>query len=93
MNATTKLCKGGLLKLAALLDKLPAEADINRASVEWNGAADVLLSKGLDEVAAAYGLEIRERRFEYEDSCNIQRTAVLDGITLVQIVPIPEGGV
>ncbi len=93
MNATTKLCKEGLLKLAALLDKLPAEADINRASVEWNGAADVLLSRGLDEVAAAYGLEIRERRFEYEDSCNIQRTAVLNGITLVQIVPIPEGGV
>ncbi len=93
MNATTKLCKEGLLKLAALLDKLPAEADINRASVEWNGTADVLLSKGLDEVAAAYGLEIRERRFEYEDSCNIQRTAVLGGITLVQIVPIPEGGV
>ena len=93
MKATTKLCKEGLLKLAALLDKLPAEADINRASVEWNGTADVLLSKGLDEVVAAYGLEIRERRFEYEDSCNIQRTAVLDGITLVQIVPIPEGGV
>lgn len=90
MNATTKLCKEGLLKLEALMDKLPAAAEINRASSEWNGAADVLLSKGLDEVATAYALEIKERRFEYEDSCNIQRTAVLDGITLVQIVPVQK---
>lgn len=89
MNATTRLCKEGLLNLAALLDKLPVEADINRASSEWNGAADVLLSRGLDEVAAVYGLEIKEWRFEYEDFCNIQRTAVLDGITLVQIVSEP----
>lgn len=90
MNATTRLCKEGLLKLMALLDKLPAEADINRASSEWNGAADVLLSRGLDEVAAVYNLEIKERRFEYEDSCNIQRTAVIDGVTLVQIIPERE---
>lgn len=89
MNATTRLCKEGLLNLAALLDKLPVEADINRASSEWNGAADVLLNRGLDEVAATYGLEIKERRFEYEDSCSIHRTAVLDGITLVQIVSEP----
>lgn len=87
MNATTRLCKEGLLKLMALLDKLPAEADINCVSSEWNGAAEVLLRRGLDEVAVAYGLEIKERRFEYEDSCNIQRTAVIDGVTLVQIVP------
>lgn len=87
MNATTRLCREGLLKLMALLDKLPAEADINRVSSEWNGAAEVLLSRGLDEVAAAFGLEIKEQRFEYEDSCNIQRTAVIDGVTLVQIVP------
>lgn len=87
MNATTRLCKEGLLKLVALLDKLPAAADINRASSEWNGAADVLLNRGLAEVAAAYALEIKERRFEYEDSCNIQRTAVIDGVTLVQIAP------
>ena len=63
MTATTKLCKEGLMKLAALLDKLPAAAEINRASSEWNGAAEVLLSRGLDEVAAAYNLEISERRF------------------------------
>ena len=92
MTATTKLCKEGLLKLAELLDKLPAEAEINRASAEWNGAADVLLSRGLDVVAAVYGLEIKERRFEYEDSCNLQRTAVLDGILLVQIVSDSEVG-
>ena len=91
MTATTKLCKEGLIKLAALLDKLPAAAEINRASSEWNGAAEVLLSRGLDEVAAAYGLEVKERRFEYEDSCNIQRTAVLDGIILVEIIPVREG--
>ena len=90
MTATTKLCKEGLIKLAALLDKLPAAAEINRASSEWNGAAEVLLSRGLDEVAAAYNLEISERRFEYEDSSNIQRMAVLDGIALVQIVPVRE---
>jgi len=90
MTATTKLCKEGLMKLAALLDKLPAAAEINRASSEWNGAAEVLLSRGLDEVAAAYNLEISERRFEYEDSSNIQRMAVLDGIALVQIVPVRE---
>ena len=90
MPATTKLCKEGLMKLAALLDKLPAAAEINRASSEWNGAAEVLLSRGLDEVAAAYNLEISERRFEYEDSSNIQRMAVLDGIALVQIVPVRE---
>lgn len=90
MTATTKLCKEGLLKLAELLAKLPAEAEINRASSEWNGAAEVLLSRGLDEVAAAYNLEISERRFEYEDSSNIQRMAVLDGIALVQIVPVRE---
>lgn len=89
MNTTTRLCREGLLNLVSLMDKLPAEADINRASSEWNGAADVLLNRGLDEVAAAYGLEIKERRFEYEDSCNIQRTAVLDGVTLVQIAPEP----
>lgn len=93
MNATTKLCKEGLLRLAALMDKLPVEADVNRASSEWNGAADVLLNRGLDEVAAAYSLEIKERRFEYEDSCNIQRLVVLDGITLVQITSIQEGDV
>ena len=92
MTATTKLCKEGLIKLAALLDKLPAAAEINRASSEWNGAAEVLLSRGLDEVAAAYGLEVKERRFEYEDSCNTQRTAVLDGILLVQIVSDSEVG-
>ena len=91
MDVTAKLCKEGLLKLAALLDKLPADAEIGRADAEWNGAAEVLLRKGLDEVAAAYNLEIKERRFEYEDSCNIQRTAVLDGILLVQIVSVPEG--
>ena len=51
----------------------------------------MLLRKGLDEVAAAYNLEIKERRLEYEDSCYIQRTAVLDGILLVQIVSVPEG--
>ena len=90
MTATTKLCKEGLMKLAELLGKLPAEAEINRASSEWNGAAEVLLSRGLDVVVAAYGLEIKERRFEYEDSSNIQRTAVLNGITLVEIVPAPE---
>ena len=90
MTATTKLCKEGLMKLAALLDKLPAAAEINRASSEWNGAAEVLLSRGLDEVAAAYNLEISEHRFEYEDSSNIQRMAVLDGIALVQIVPVRE---
>lgn len=90
MTTTTKLCKEGLMKLAALLDKLPAAAEINRASSEWNGAAEVLLSRGLDEVAAAYNLEISERRFEYEDSSNIQRMAVLDGIALVQIVPVRE---
>lgn len=89
MNATTKLCREGLLKLVALLDKLPAEADINRASSEWNGAAEVLLNRGLDEIAAAYNLAISERRFEYENSCNIQRMAVLDGILLVQIVLEP----
>jgi hypothetical protein len=89
MTATTKLCKEGLMRLAALLDKLPAAAEINRASSEWNGA-EVLLSRGLDEVAAAYNLEISERRFEYEDSSNIQRMAVLDGIALVQIVPVRE---
>lgn len=87
MTATTKLCKEGLIKLAALLDKLPVAADINRASSEWNGAADVLLSHGLEEVAAAYSLEIKERRLE--DINTIQLTAVLDGITLVQFVPIP----
>ena len=89
MNVTTKLCKEGLLKLAALLDKLPADAEINRADSEWNGAAEVLLSKGLDEVAAACNLEIKERRFEAAQI--IQRTAVLDGILLVQIVSVPEG--
>lgn len=88
MNATTKLCKEGLLKLVALMDKLPVEADINRASSEWNGTADVLLRKGLDEVAAAYALEIKERRFE--ETHTIQRTTVLDEITLVQIVPDSE---
>ncbi len=88
MNATTKLCKEGLLRLVALMDKLPAEVDINRASSEWNGAADVLLRKGLDEVAAAYALEIKEQRFE--ETHTIQRTTVLDGITLVQIVPDSE---
>lgn len=93
MNATTKLCKEGLLKLVDLLDRLPVEADVNRASSEWNGSADILLSKGLDEVAAAYALEIKERRFEYEDSCSIQRMAVLDGIALVQIVPVLEDDV
>lgn len=87
MTATTKLCKEGLMKLAALLDKLPAAAEINRASSEWNGGADVLLSRGLEEVAAAYSLEIKERRLE--DINTIPLTAVLDGITLVQFVPIP----
>lgn len=90
MTATMKLCKEGLLKLAELLDKLPAEAEINRATSERYGGGDVLLTKGLDEVAAAYGLKIKERRFEYEASSNVQRTAVLDGITLVEIVPVRE---
>lgn len=85
MNATTKLCKEGLLKLVALMDKLPAEADINLASSEWNGAAEVLLRRGLDEIAGSYNLEIKERLFE--DGQFIQRMAVLNGTTLVQIDP------
>ncbi len=90
MTTRTRQRKEELLRLVDLIERLPVEVEINTASASSHDAPELLLTSGLDSVAAAYALEIQERRFEYEDSSNIQRTAVLDGITLVEIVPVQE---
>lgn len=92
MNVRTRQRKEELLRLVDLIERLPVEVEINTASASSHDAPELLLISGLASVAAAYGLEIKERRFEYEDSCNTQRTAVLDGILLVQIVSDSEVG-
>ena len=92
MTTRTRQRKEELLRLVDLIERLPVEVDINTARSSLYGGPELLLRSGLDSVAAAYGLEIKERRFEYEDSCNLQRTAVLDGILLVQIVSDSEVG-
>ena len=90
MTTRTRQRKEELLRLVDLIERLPAEVEINTARSSSHGDPELLLTSGLDSVAAAYALEIQERRFEYEDSSNIQRTAVLDGVTLVEIVPVQE---
>lgn len=92
MNVRTRQRKEELLRLVDLIERLTVEVEINTASSSSHDTPELLLTSGLDSVAAAYGLEIKERRFEYEDSCNTQRTAVLDGILLVQIVSDSEVG-
>lgn len=79
MNVKTKQ-----RKLVDLIDRLPVEVEINTARSGSHGGPELLLTSGLDSVAAVYALEIQDRR--YEDEHCTQRTAVLDGIMLVQIV-------
>lgn len=91
MTTRTRQRKEELLRLVDLIEHLPVEVEINTtARSSSHGDPELLLTSGLDSVAAVYALEIQERRFEYEDSSNIQRTAVLDGVTLVEIVPVQE---
>ena len=82
MNVKTKQRKEELLRLVDLIDRLPVEVEINTARSGSHGGPE--LTSGLDSVAAVYALEIQDRR--YEDEHCTQRTAVLDGIMLVQIV-------
>ena len=79
MNVKTKQ-----RKLVDLIDRLPVEVEINTARSGSHGGPELLLTSGLDSVAAVYALEIQDRR--YEDEHCTQRTAVLDVIMLVQIV-------
>lgn len=90
MNAKTRQRKEELLRLVDLIERLPVEVEINTASSSSHGGPELLLTSGLDLVADVYALEIQERR--YEDGHCTQRTAVLDGIMLVQIVLDSEVG-
>ena len=92
MTTRTRQRKEELLRLVDLIERLPVEVEINTARSSSHGDPELLLTSGLDSVAAAYGLEVKERRFEYADSCNTQRTAVLDRILLVQIISDSEVG-
>lgn len=90
MNTRTRQRKEELLRLVDLIERLPAEVEINTARSSSHGDPELLLTSGLDSVAAVYALEIQERR--YKDEHCTQRTAVLDGIMLVQIVFDSEVG-
>ena len=88
MNVKTKQRKEELLRLVDLIERLPVEVEINTARSSSHGGPELLLTSGLDSVAAVYALEIKERRYEH---CT-QRMAILDGIMLVQIVLDSEVG-
>ena len=90
MNVKTKQRKEELLRLVDLIERLPVEVESNTAMSSLYGGPELLLTSGLDSVAAVYALEIKERR--YEDEHCTQRMAILDGIMLVQIVLDSEVG-
>lgn len=85
MDESVKRCKDGLLRMAALLDKLPEGVRVISASYSCYAedfGPELLISEKLQMIADAHGLEVERKESNFPD--RVFLITAFDGVNLVQ---------